>query len=167
MTARNSTSIQVDDPLAADVRDLLERHVAFARSVTPLCDVHALDVHALLDPGITLVSARRDGRAVGVGAIRKLDPTHGEIKSMHTSEAARGQGVGRAVLEHLVALAAERGYSRVSLETGAMEAFAPARALYRSAGFKECEPFGEYTDNPNSTCMTIAIGPREAECRSD
>lgn len=152
----------VDDPRAADVRTVLQTHLAFARSVTPLCDVHALDVDGLLDPSVTLFTARRGGAVLGVGALRELDSTHGEIKSMHTTEAARGQGVGRAIVDHLLAVAAERGYRRVSLETGAMEGFAPARALYRSAGFELCEPFGEYTDNPNSTCMTIDIGPGEA-----
>lgn len=149
--------VAVDDPQAEDVRALLEAHLQFARSVTPICDVHALDVEGLLDPAVTLFSARRDGDLEGVGALRELDPTHGEIKSMHTAAAARGRGVGRVIVDHLVAVAGERGYHRVSLETGAMAAFAPARALYESAGFTRCEPFGEYTDNPNSVCMTYRL----------
>jgi putative acetyltransferase len=149
----------VENPRTADVRGLLEAHLAFARAVTPPGHVHALDVEALLGPAVTLYSARRSGELLGVGALKRLDQWHVEIKSMHVEEAARGQGVGRAMLDHLLAVAAERGYGRVSLETGTMEAFAPARALYASVGFTPCEPFGEYTNNPHSTCMTIALEP--------
>ena len=92
-----------------------------------------------------------------MGALRRLDDTHAELKSMHTSVAARGQGVGRAMVAHILTFGASSGYKRVSLETGTMEAFAPARSLYEKAGFVECEPFGDYTANPFSTCMTIAL----------
>jgi len=96
---------------------------------------------------------------VGIGALKRLDASHAEVKSMHTSEAARGQGVGRAMVDHLLAVAAERNYQRVSLETGTMDAFAPARSLYTKVGFAPCEPFGEYTANPYSICMTMTIDP--------
>jgi putative acetyltransferase len=76
---------------------------------------------------------------------------------MHTSEAARGLGVGLAIVDHILAFAGERNYERVSLETGSMAAFAPARSLYAKVGFVPCEPFGDYTDNPNSICMTIEL----------
>jgi len=118
---------------------------------------HTLDVEELRDPRITFVSARRAGDVVGVGALRELDATHGELKSMHTAEAARGQGVGRAILDYLLGLARERGYRRVSLETGTGDLFVPAHALYSRAGFTLCEPFGEYTPNPYSACMTMAL----------
>ena len=143
------------------MRSLLETHLAFARSVTPICHAYALDVEGLLDPSVSLFGARREGVLLGVGALRELDESHGEIKSMHTAEAARGQGVGRALAEHLLAVARERGYRRVSLETGAMEKFAPARALYESVGFEPCEPFGDYPENPKSTCMTLTINSPE------
>ena len=151
-------TIGIDDPRDEDVRAVLETHLSFARSVTPLCDVHALDVEDLLDPAVTLFSARRDGRVLAVAALRQLDSSHAEVKSMHTTASARGQGVGRAMVEHLLAVAGERGYRRVSLETGAMEEFAPARALYASVGFAPCPPFAEYTDSPNSQCMSIQLG---------
>lgn len=149
--------VEVDDPQVDDVRALLEAHLAFARGVTPICDVHALGVDRLVDPAITLFTARQAGSLLGVGALRELDQTHAEIKSMHTAAPARGRGVGKSMVEHLLKVASQRGYSRVSLETGSMEAFAPARALYASMGFEPCEPFGEYTDNPNSTCMTFRL----------
>lgn len=151
-------AIAVDDPRAADVRALLERHLAFAHDVTPDDHVHALDVDRLVDPSVTFFSARRGGVVLGVGALRELDAGHAEIKSMHTAIEARGQGVGRAMVDHLLRVAAARGYERVSLETGTMDAFAAARALYAGAGFTPCDPFAEYTANPYSTCMTLELG---------
>ena len=149
--------IAVDDPGADDVRALLERHLAFAREVTPPGHVHALDADGLMDPAITLFSARRAGVLLGVGALSRLDEAHAELKSMHTTEAARGLGVGRAMVDHILAFAAERNYTRVSLETGTMAAFAPARSLYSKLGFVPCEPFGDYTGNRHSVCMTIDL----------
>jgi len=101
---------------------LLERHLGFAHEHTPIEDVHALDIDGLLDPAVTLFSARRDGVLLGIGALKQLDNDHGELKSMHTAAAARRQGVGRAMVAHLVGVARQRGYQRVSLETGAMDA---------------------------------------------
>jgi len=149
--------IGVEDPDASDVRAVLERHLAFAREVTPPEHVHALDTGAWSDPDLTFYGARRDGSLLGVGAIRGLDETHAELKAMHTRAEARGQGVGQAVLAHLLRVARARGYQRVSLETGTMDAFGPARALYRKAGFRPCAPFGPYTVNPYSVCMTMAL----------
>ena len=149
--------IAIDDPRVEDVRALLETHLAFAREVTPPGHVHALDIDGLVDPAVTFFSARGDGVLVGIGALKRLDGSHAELKSMHTAQAARGQGVGRAMVDHLLAVAAARGFQRVSLETGTMGAFAPARSLYATVGFTPCEPFGEYTANPNSACMTIDL----------
>jgi putative acetyltransferase len=152
--------VAAEDPRAPDSRALLEQHTVFAHEVTPPGHVHALDLDGLLDPSVTFFSVRRDGVLLGIGALRQLDPAHAELKSMHTDGAARGRGVGRAMVEHLLSVAADRGYARVSLETGAGEAFAPARSLYAQVGFTPCEPFGEYTANAYSTCMTIEIDAR-------
>ena len=147
-----------DDPAAPDVQELLRRHLAFAHEHSPPEDVYALDSETLaLDIGVKFFSARLQGELLGVGALRRLDASHAEIKSMHTSAAARGRGVGRAMLEHLLAVARDAGYQRVSLETGTMAAFAPARALYASAGFTPCPPFGDYRVSPNSVCMTLPL----------
>jgi putative acetyltransferase len=151
--------VAVDDPRVEDVRAVLERHLAFAREVTPAAGVHALEVGEFLDPTVTLVSARLDGELLGVGALKQLDESHAELKAMHTVEAARGQGVGRAIVDHLLSVAVDRDYQRVSLETGDMDAFEPARSLYLKAGFRPCAPFGEYIGSPTSACMTIAIDP--------
>lgn len=147
-----------DDPRRHDVCLLLEAHLSFAHETSPADHVHALDVERLVEPGVSFFSARRDGTLLGVGALREIEAGHGEIKSMHTTASARGMGVGRAMLGHLLGEAESRGYRRVSLETGTMEAFAPARALYQSAGFRICPPFAEYTVNPFSVCMTLELG---------
>jgi putative acetyltransferase len=122
-------TISTDDPRADDVRELLGRHLAYAHANTAREEVHALDVDALLDPRVTFFSYRVDGELLGVAALKRLDGRHAEIKSMHTAQAARGQGIGRAVVDHLIGVARECGYRRVSLETGAGPAFAPARRL--------------------------------------
>lgn len=119
--------ISIDDPEAEDVRELLERHLAFARLNTPPEDVHALGVDGLVDPAVTFFSFRVGCELLAVGALKELDESHAELKSMHTAEAARGGGIGRAMLEHLIAAARARGFRRVSLETGSMPAFTPAR----------------------------------------
>ena len=149
--------IEIDDPRAPDVRALLAVHVTFARAQTPPEDAHAMDVDGLLDPAVTLFGYRAGGTLLAIGALKQIDPHHAEIKSMHTVGAARGHGVGRTMLEHLIAVARERGYRRISLETGSMAAFAPARSLYARAGFEVCEPFAHYRDSPNSTYMTLAL----------
>jgi putative acetyltransferase len=149
--------IATDDPRASDVRELLERHLAYANANSAPEDVHALDLDGLLDGSVTFFSLRVDGELLGIAALKRLDGEHAEIKSMHTSETARGRGIGRALVDHLVAVARERGHRRVSLETGAGPAFAPARALYASAGFTPCAPFAEYGPSANSAYMTLAL----------
>jgi len=137
---------------------LLARHLEFAHLHSPPEDVYALDSEALRrDDEVTFFSARLDGELVGVGALRRLDSAHAEIKSMHTTSSARGRGVGRTVLTHLLQVARECGFERVSLETGTMAAFAPARALYASAGFVVCSPFAGYRASVNTVCMTLEL----------
>ncbi|MDQ1555747.1 MAG: putative acetyltransferase [Actinomycetota bacterium] len=146
-----------DDPAAPDVRELLTQHLQFAHEHSPPEDVHALDSDGLRHDDVTFFSARVDGIVLGVGALRQLDATHAELKSMHTLASARGGGVGRAIVEHLLGVARERGCRRVSLETGTMAAFAPARALYASVGFTPCPPFADYRVSRNSMCMTLLL----------
>ncbi|MDH3538628.1 MAG: GNAT family N-acetyltransferase [Acidimicrobiia bacterium] len=157
--------IAIDDPRARDVRALLEQHLRFAHDTTPIDHIHALDLEGLLDPAVTLYSLREGGKLLGIGAIRQLDDHHAELKSMHTVVGARGRGLGRAMLGHLLSVAIERGVDRVSLETGTMEAFAPARALYASAGFEPCGPFGDYQPSPSNTFMTMELGGRAGGSR--
>jgi putative acetyltransferase len=157
MTSADLTVVGIEDPRNDDVWMILRTHLAFAREVTPPAHVHALESEQLLEPDVTLFGARRDGVLLGVCALKDLGGSRGELKSMHTAEAARGRGVGRAIVEHVLAVAVDRGYRDVSLETGTMDAFAPARCLYTSMGFVPCPPFGDYTENPYSTCMTLSL----------
>jgi putative acetyltransferase len=152
-----SWQVAEEDPRNPDVVSLLERHLEFARGVTPPEDVHALDLDGLLDPKVTFFSLRDGGTLLGIGAIKALDDAHVELKSIHTAEEARGNGVGRAVVEHLLAVARDRGASRVSLETGSMEEFAASRALYTRLGFVECDPFADYSPSRSSTFMTLQL----------
>ena len=152
----------MDDPRRPDVQALLERHREFALAQTPPEHSFALDVTGLLDPAVTLFSCRAHGSLLGIGAIKRLGTDHAEIKSMHTAEAARGRGIGRAMLAHLLGVARVQAFRRVSLETGTTAAFAPARALYSSAGFVPCGPFGGYQPRADNFFMTLELGTVQA-----
>jgi putative acetyltransferase len=149
--------IRVDDLTGPEIRALLEEHLRNMHELSPPESVHALDLAALRRPEITFWTAW-DGRTLlGCGALKELDRTHGEVKSMRTASACRRMGVGRAMLEHIVAEARARAYTRLSLETGSMAAFLPARRLYERFGFTYCGPFADYTDDPNSAFMTRTL----------
>lgn len=152
-------TITAEDPITADIVGLLETHLAFAHEVTPADHVHALDVESLRVAAITFCAARDETNLLlGVGALRDLGDGRGEIKSMHTAAAARGLGVGRQMVDHLIAVARDADMTWVGLETGTYEAFAAARALYSSMGFEVCPPFGDYTDNEFGVCMGLDLG---------
>lgn len=146
--------IEQDDLTREDVLALLHLHVSEMRQWSPPEEVHAMPVERLRQPDVTFYSARDDGRLAGFGALRQIDPWHGEIKSMRVHPDDQGKGVGKAILIHLLAAAKERGYRRVSLETGRAAAFVPAHRLYEAHGFRECAPFGDYEQTPFSMCMT-------------
>ncbi|MEJ0014541.1 MAG: GNAT family N-acetyltransferase [Actinomycetota bacterium] len=152
-----SLQISIEDPLTEDVRALLQTHLDFCHSVTPPENSYAMDVEKLRTPGITVFGARENGILLGVGALRELDTTHAEIKSMHTTKESRGKGVGKAMVEHILIFAQAKGIQRVSLETGRHEPYEPARKLYEGFGFKVCPPFGEYKASEFNMCMTLLI----------
>lgn len=154
----NELVIAADSPTAPDVAALLARHLAFARDTSPPEDVHALDADGLQSETVSFFSVRSGGELLGIGALKQLAAGHVEIKSMHTAQGARGRGVGRAMLAHLLGVACSRGCGRVSLETGSVEEFAAARALYAAAGFVPCEPFADYGSSRHSTFMTLELG---------
>lgn len=149
--------IAVDDPLRDDVRALLDEHLADMRATSPAESVHALDPTALTAPGITFWTLRDELAVLGCAALKELAPTHGEIKSMRTSIAARRRGVAARLLDHVVGEARSRGYRRLSLETGSQDFFAPAHALYASRGFTRCGPFEGYVEDPHSIFMTLEL----------
>lgn len=149
--------IRVDDLAGPGIRALLEEHLADMHAISPPESVHALDLDRLRRPEITFWTVWSGAALLGCGALKELSPDHGEIKSMRTARAHRRSGVARAMLAHIVAEARRRGYERLSLETGSMAAFAPARALYESFGFGHCGPFAGYVDDPNSVFMTRGL----------
>jgi putative acetyltransferase len=155
----SSRSISVEDPRGIEVRELLVAHLAFTGFHSRPEDMHALDLDELLDPSVTFFSYRMGDELVAVGALKQLDFSHAELKSMHVAEAARRRGIGREMLDHLLRMAHERGFDRVSIETGAQPAFVAARALYASAGFTSCGPFGQYVLSAHSTFMTLELTP--------
>jgi putative acetyltransferase len=136
---------------------LLEQHLADMNATSPAESVHALDVSGLRDPQVTFWTGWKEGVLLGCAALKQLDAQHGEIKSMRTATSARSQGVASSMLTHVLDQARDNGLTRVSLETGSMDFFAPARALYEKYGFEYCEPFADYTLDPNSQFMTRAV----------
>lgn len=144
----------LDDPC---VQALLVHHFTTARAQTGRGSAHALDLDGLKSLDILFYSAWDGDRIAGIGALRRLDESHGEIKSMHTNESLRRRGVGSAILLHIIAAARAMGMSRLSLETGSWTYFDPAREFYRRHGFVECPPFGDYVLDPNSVFMTRAL----------
>ncbi len=149
--------IEIDDLTRPEVHALLNEHLQSMYELSPPESVHALDLAKLRQPGITFWSVWEGAVLLGCGALKELDPTHGEVKSMRTPHALRRRGAGRAILAHIVDVAKSRGYRRLSLETGAQAAFKPAHTLYESFGFAHCGPFGEYVEDPNSVFMTLQL----------
>jgi putative acetyltransferase len=152
--------IVVDDLSRPEVHALVDLHLGRMHEHSPPCKVHALAIDALRHPDVTFWTAWDDGELMGCGALKQLDPGHGEIKSMRTADRHLRRGVAAAILETAVDTARARGYSRLSLETGSTPAFEPALGLYRRRGFAECGPFGDYTDTVFSRSFTLDLsGP--------
>jgi putative acetyltransferase len=149
--------IRLDDLTHPAIHALLEEHMAGMRALSPPECVFALDLDKLRDPSISFWSAWDGATLTGCGALRELDPLHGEIKSMRTPNALRRRGAGKAILHHIMQVARTRGYQRLSLETGAPAGFAAAHALYLGAGFVETGPFGDYQADPFSRFYTLAL----------
>lgn len=145
----------LEDDLSGDkTAGLLREHLDDMLEITPPGSVHALDIDALRNPAITFWTAWEGDELLGCGALKEPDAASGEIKSMRTAAARRGQGIGARILEHIIAEVTRRGYSCLKLETGALPPFAPARALYSRYGFESCGPFAEYRYDPNSVFMS-------------
>ncbi len=149
--------IRPDDLSGQPTRDLIARHLRGMHENTPPESVHAFDIDKLKDPSVTFWSAWMGDEIAGCGALKVLTGDKGEIKSMRVADKFLGKGVGRAILEHIMAEARRRGMKSLWLETGSSAAFKPALSLYASNGFKRCGPFEGYTDDPFSIFMTRSI----------
>ncbi|KAF3887406.1 MULTISPECIES: GNAT family N-acetyltransferase [Nostocales] len=146
--------IREDDLTGKKIVEFLQEHLENMYEITPPESVHALDLEALRSPDITFWSAWEGSELLGCGALKELDSTSGEVKSMRTTKAYRNQGVASKILEHIIQEAKQRAYDCLYLETGSSPEFAPARALYIKYGFEYRGPFVGYTDDPNSVFMT-------------
>lgn len=149
-----TTNIAIEiDPLESDdIKFVLNRHLQTMHANSPPESVHALDLSGLKSNAIRFWSLRFEGKIIGCGALKTLENKDGEIKSMHILQEYRGRGFAKAMLEHILAQAANHGFKTLLLETGSMESFIAARELYKSYGFKERGPFGDYVLDPN-TCF--------------
>lgn len=149
--------LQTADLNAPDFIALINTHAALMLELSPPGSCHFLPIDGLKTPDVTVWDIREDAELLCCGALKHHDGAFGEIKSMHTAAAARGRGLGRMMLEHILAEAVSRGYTRLSLETGTSPGFEPARKLYETYGFTTCGPFAEYTLDPHSYFMTKAL----------
>jgi putative acetyltransferase len=150
-------TITAETPLGADLSLLMQRHTADMRADTPPESIHMMDAGQLAVPAVAFFVMRDVGMPVGMGAFKRLDTAHAEIKSMHILLEARGRGLSKRMLTHLLDEARAAGFRRVSLETGIQPTFIAARALYANAGFAECPPFEGYSLDPNSVFMTRSL----------
>jgi len=147
----------VDDLTGPQIASFLDEHVREMLSITPPESKHALDLDMLRGPGITFWSVMDDGTVVGCGALKRLDARHAEVKSMRTLAARQRSGIASMMLEHIITEARRMGFTRLSLETGSAEFFAPARRLYQKFGFEYCEPFADYRPDPLSVFLTRTL----------
>ncbi len=152
-------TIAPESPLTQDLTLLMQRHTEAMHAQSPPESIHMLDAGKLAAPGIWFFVMRDEGAPIGMGAVKRIDDRHAEIKSMHILSERRGAGLSRRMLDHLVDHAHSLGFMRLSLETGSQPVFAPARGLYAKAGFSQCGPFEGYGPDPNSVFMTRTIAP--------
>ncbi|WP_240415609.1 GNAT family N-acetyltransferase [Paenibacillus periandrae] len=145
---------KIDDLTGTEIIALISEHVQSMFEHSPPESVHVLNLDGLKAPEITLWSAWEQGNLLGCGALKELERDHGEIKSMRTSTQHLRKGIASQMLAYIIEEAKQRGYRRLSLETGSMEAFEPARKLYEQFGFEYGSPFADYTEDPNSVFMT-------------
>src|SRR5262249_9979463 len=146
--------IHLDDLRGPEIAELLQEHLRDMHRVSPPESIHALDLESLRQPDITFWTIWDEGLLAGCGALKVLNPQHAEIKSMRIASSHRRKGVAKQLLQHILSEAKQRGYTRVSLETGSMDFFIPARTLYASFGFEYCPPFADYIEDSNSVFMT-------------
>ncbi len=149
--------MELENPLGPDLGLLMQRHTADMHADTPPESIHMMDASQLANPNISFFVMRDTGVPIGMGAFKRIDDGHAEIKSMHILAEKRGAGLSKKMLDHLIAEARVSGFQRLSLETGVQPTFIAARALYAKAGFVECPPFEGYKADPNSVFLTLNL----------
>ena len=140
-----------------EVNDLLKKHFIELRSVSPAGSTHVLDIDGLKDPSIKFWSLWENNKLIGCGALKFLEKDHGEFKSIRVVDEFRKKGIGERIIKHLIEEAKKLKISKLSIETGAGEFFAPARKLFNKFGFKKSEPFAHYKVDPNSCYFTLDL----------
>jgi len=140
-----------------EVNDLLKKHFIELRSVSPAGSTHVLDIDGLKDPSIKFWSLWENNKLIGCGALKFLEKDHGEFKSIRVADEFRKKGIGERIINHLIEEAKKLEISKLSIETGAGEFFAPARKLFNKFGFKKSEPFAHYKVDPNSCYFTLDL----------
>ena len=149
--------IKIDDLRGPEIAAFLEDHLHSMTLHSPPESIHALDLEGLRKPEITFWSAWENDELLGCGALKELDKNHAEVKSVKTASAHLRKGVAQQIMLHILEVAKTRGYTRLSLETGSMGAFLPARKLYEALGFSYCDPFADYILDENSMFMTKTL----------
>lgn len=163
--------IKLDDLTGPEIQDLLRHHLSHLSAISPPCSMHALNLEALRQPNITFWSVWSDqpsesAQLLGCGALKQLDRSHAEVKSMRTVPAHLRKGVATHLLTHIIAEARRRNYRRLSLETGNGVLFLPAQRLYAKFGFRSCGPFADYREDPNSVFMTMELSDSTNRCQT-
>ena len=150
--------IRPDDLTGPEIAELIAIHGGTMLAASPRESCHFLPIEGLRQPSVSVWSLWEEGDLLGCGALKDLGNGTGEIKSMHTREVLRGRGLGRRMLEHILAEARRRSYTALYLETGSMDGFIPALRLYEAYGFNYCGPFGDYAEDPHSVFMSLPLG---------
>ena len=156
-----NTTIKIDDLTGDEIKQLLEEHMLGMSENTPVESRHALDLTALRQPDITFWSAWDEsgdrGELLGCAALKEIDKEQAEVKSMRTAKNHLRKGVAKKLLLHIIAVAEDRAYKKMSLETGSQDSFEPAREFYQSLGFDYCPPFDCYVEDPSSVFMQLEL----------
>jgi putative acetyltransferase len=140
-----------------EVNELLKKHFIELRSVSSEGSTHVLDIDGLKDKSIKFWSLWENNELIGCGALKFLEKHHGEFKSIRVADKFRKNGMGEKIISHLIDQAKQIGIKKLSIETGSGDFFAPARKLFKKFGFKECEPFAHYKEDPNSCYYSLNI----------
>jgi putative acetyltransferase len=154
---QDDVEFRVDDLSGEPTRKLIAHHLRRMYESSPAESVHAFDIEKLRHPNVTFWSVWVGDEIAGCGALKRLDGSRGEIKSMRVADKFLRRGIGRAILQHILSEARRRGFSTVWLETGSTGPYVPALKLYESAGFTRCGPFEDYEDDPFSVFMTLQL----------